>query len=92
MNGIRRMLSALFVVTMALGCVFAQERAKLGENAALRFWSAFDQMQDSAIADQQAKELNLILEGTAPYDDLKYKDLMEKNKLALETMAAEPAF
>jgi len=50
-------------------------------------WSAFAQMQDSAITDQEAKELNLILDGTAPYSDLKYKDLIEKNKLALETMA-----
>jgi hypothetical protein len=31
--------------------------------------------------------LNLILEGTAPYDDSKYKDLAEKNRAALETMA-----
>jgi hypothetical protein len=44
-------------------------------------------MQDSAITDQDAKELNLILDGTAPYDDLKYKNLIEKNKLALETLA-----
>ena len=87
MNGIRRIFSAVFVVTLALGFASAQQRAKLGENAALRFWSAFAQMQDFAITDQQAKELNLILDGTAPYNDLKYKDLIEKNKPALETMA-----
>ena len=87
MNGIRRIFSTVFVVTLALGCAFAQQRAKLGENAALRYWSAFAQMQDSAITDQDAKELNLILDGTAPYDDLKYKNLIEKNKLALETLA-----
>ena len=40
-----------------------------------------------AITDEQARELNAILEGTAPYDDLKYKDLLEKNRLALEIMA-----
>ncbi len=43
-------------------------------------------MQDSAITDDQAKELRLILEGTAPYSDSKYKDLVEKNRPALETM------
>jgi hypothetical protein len=32
----------------------------------------------AAITDQQARELNAILDGTAPYDDLKYKDLLEK--------------
>ena len=60
---------------------------RLGQNAALRYWSAFAEMQDSIITDQQAEELNLILEGTAPYDHLKYKDLVEKNRPALETMA-----
>jgi len=55
-------------------------------NAALRYWSAFAQMQDSAITPEQAKELNLIVAGTAPYSDLKYRDLVEKNRPALETM------
>jgi hypothetical protein len=64
----------------------AQQRVKLGENAALRYWSAFAQMQDSAITDEQARELTLILDGTVPYEDLKYKDLVEKNRPALETM------
>jgi len=82
-----RMLSAVFVVAVALGCASAQQRANLGGNAALRYWSGFAQMQDSAITDQQATELNLILDGTAPYDDLKFKELIEKNKLALETIA-----
>ena len=44
-------------------------------------------MQDSAITDQQVKELSAILDGTTPYDEPKYKDLIEKNKHALETMA-----
>src|SRR5580700_4470482 len=64
----------------------AQQGSKRGDNAALRYWSAFAEMQDSAITDEQAKELNLILEGTAPYSDLKYRDLVEKNRSALETM------
>jgi hypothetical protein len=65
----------------------AQQNAPLTENAALRYWSAFSEVQDSGITDQQAKELNAILDGTAPYDDSKYKDLLEKNTLALEIMA-----
>ena len=35
---------------------------------------------------EQAKELNRILDGTAPYEDLKYRDLVERNRPALETM------
>jgi hypothetical protein len=36
--------------------------------------------------------LNEILDGTAPYDDLKYKDLVEKNKAALRTLTRPTAF
>ena len=87
MNSTRLISSIVFGVAISIGCASAQQRAKVGENAALRYWSAFAQMQDSAITDQQAKELNRILDGAAPYDDLKYKDFIEKNRLALETMA-----
>lgn len=80
-------LSAILLVTLSAGSAWAQQKTPLGENAALRYWSAFAQMQDSAITDQQAKELNAMLDGTAPYDDLKYRDLAEKNRSALETMA-----
>jgi len=65
----------------------AQRSVSLADNAALRYWSAFSAVQDSAITDEQARELNAILDGTAPYDDTKYKDLLGKNKLALEIMA-----
>lgn len=74
----------LLAATAAPG--IAQQRSRLGNNAALQYWAAFAEMQDSAITDEQAKELNLILEGTAPYQDLKYRDLVEKNRPALETM------
>lgn len=59
---------------------------KLGNNAALRYWSAFAQMQDPSISAEQAKELQAILEGTAPYDDLKHRNLVERNRLAIETL------
>jgi hypothetical protein len=86
MNRFRLIPSMVLLLATPAGPGTAQQRVKLGENAALRYWSAFAQMQDSAITDEQAKELNLILGGTAPYDDLKYKDLVEKNRPALETM------
>lgn len=64
-----------------------QQKSRLADNAALRYWAAFSEMQDAGITDAQAKELNLILQGTAPYRDLSYKALMEKNALALTVMA-----
>ena len=45
----------------------AQSSQSLAENAALRYWSAFSEVQDSGITNPPAKELNAILDGTAPY-------------------------
>jgi len=63
------------------------QRPAAAENAALRYWSAFSVMQDSAITSQQAAHLKAILEGKASYDDSEFKDLLEKNKLPLQIMA-----
>src|SRR5689334_11208185 len=82
-----RFVSPIILCAAPLCSAFAQQNAQLGENAALRYWSAFAEMQDSAVTDQQAKELNAILDGTAPYSDLKYRDLAEKNRAAVEAMA-----
>lgn len=82
-----RFVSLIILGAVPIFSAFAQQNGQLGQNAALRYWSAFAEMQDSAVTDQQAKELNAILDGTAPYDDLKYRDLVEKNRAAVETMA-----
>jgi hypothetical protein len=84
MNRLRLILWIVPFCLFTAGAATAQPKPE--GNAALRYWSAFDQMQDSAITPEQAKELNLILEGTAPYSDLKYRELVEKNRPALETM------
>jgi hypothetical protein len=83
--------SMILIALLSAGSALAQQHESLKENAALRYWSAFSQVQDSGITDQQAKELNAILDGTAPYNDSKYKDLIEKNILALEIMARATA-
>ncbi|MEY2412303.1 MAG: hypothetical protein QOD84_909 [Acidobacteriaceae bacterium] len=79
--------SMIVIASLSAGSALAQRNAPVTGNAALRYWSAFSEIQDSGITDQQAKELNAILAGTAPYDDSKYKNLFEKNTLALEIMA-----
>jgi hypothetical protein len=78
--------SIILIALLSAGSALAQRNTSFTENAALRYWSAFSEVQDSGITDQQAKELNAILGGTAPYDDSKYKDLLAKNTLALEIM------
>jgi len=87
MKHITAISSMILVVLLPGVSVDAQRNMSLADNAALRYWSAFSAVQDSAITDEQARELNAILDGTAPYDDTKYKDLLEKNTLALEIMA-----
>lgn len=83
----RRFVSLTLLCAVPICSAFPQQNDQLGQNAALRYWSAFAEMQDSAISDQQAKELSTILDGTAPYQDLKYYELVEKNRAAVETMA-----
>lgn len=82
-----RFVSLILLCAVPICSAFPQQNDQLGQNAALRYWSAFAEMQDSAISDQQAKELSTILDGTAPYQDLKYYELVEKNRAAVETMA-----
>jgi hypothetical protein len=77
----------ILIVLFSAVSGFAQRNVSLGDNRALRYWSAYSEIQDSAVTDQQAKELNAILDGTAPYDDSKYRELLEKNALALDIMA-----
>ncbi len=76
------------LVTVSFAVVgWSQRSVPLGQNAALRYWSAMSVIQDAGISEQQATELNAILDGSAPYDDSKYRDLLEKNRHALEVMA-----
>ena len=84
---ISRLLPAIaLLLATTLAPASAQQGAKISQNAALRYWSAFAEMQDSAITDEQTKELNQTLDGLTPYDDLKYRDLVAQNQLALDTM------
>lgn len=63
-----------------------QSKVKLSSNAALRYWSAFAQMQDTSITPEQAKEIQSILDGKAAYSDAKFRDLLERNRPAVETL------
>lgn len=82
-----RSISTLVVTVAVVVPGWSQASVQLGQNAALRYWSAMSAIQDAGISKQQATELNAILDGSAAYDDSKYRDLLEKNRLALEVMA-----
>jgi hypothetical protein len=83
-----RWIPALILLCAAQANSANSESAnKLAKNAALRYWTAFSEMQDSALSDDEAKALNAVVDGTTPYDDSKYKELIEKNRFALDIMA-----
>lgn len=86
MNRFRSITLIILFFAVTGSSAFAQKQTNLRDNAALRYWSAFAEMQDSAITDQQGKEMTATL-GGAPYDDSEFKDLIEKNQPALEIMA-----
>jgi hypothetical protein len=79
-------ISTLLVTASFAVAGWSQGSVPLGQNAALRYWSAMSVIQDAGTSEQQAKELNAILDGSAPYDDSKYRDLLQKNRPALELM------
>ena len=85
-----KILQSFFAILLTFGFLSvessAQQKPKLGENAALRYWAAFFEMQDWATTSVNAKELSAIVDGSAPYDDLKYKELVAKNEPALREM------
>jgi hypothetical protein len=77
---------AFVLLVFSVVAFSAEQKAGLSENAALRYWSAFAQMQDASVSDEQAKVLTAVLDGNAAYDDSKYKKLVERNQPALGTM------
>jgi len=75
------------VLLIAACAALGQRTASLADNAALRYWSAFSQLQDTGLTDQEAKELDSVLEKLAPFDLSKYDALIQKNAPALQIMA-----
>ena len=69
---IPRLISSVVVISAGLSLGTAQQRPKLGDNAALRYYAAFAQLQDAAITNEQAKKLNGILDGPVPFIDNEY--------------------
>ena len=80
-------ISTLLVTASLMAAGWSQRSVPLGQNAALRYWSAMSEIQDAGVTGQQANELKAILDGSAPYEDSSYRELLEKNRPALEVMA-----
>jgi hypothetical protein len=87
MKVFNKSLSTLLVTVSFAVAGWSQPSNSLGQNAALRYWSAMSVMQDADISELQVQEVDAILDGSAFYDDSKYKDLLQRNQPALELMA-----
>lgn len=82
------------VFVLASTCCAASSRGGQhpgSDNAALRYWSAFSVMQDSAITHEQAAQMTSILDGKARYDDSTFAQLVKNNQLSLQIMARAAA-
>jgi hypothetical protein len=82
----RLFIWALVIELIIAGAMIPGGNTVVSKNAALRYWAAFSEIQDSPIAAEQGKEITAILAGKIPYDDGKFSDLLTRNRLALETM------
>jgi len=87
MKHLRAIGLTILSAALAIGPAFAQRTGPLADNAALRYWAAFSELQDAAISDQDAKDLNAALDTMGQLDFSKFKELIQKNTPALETMA-----
>jgi len=87
MKRIHHIGSIVFAVLLTVTAAVGQRKVTLVDNAALRYWAAFAQLQDAGITDQDAKELDEVLDKMTPFDLSRYNELMKKNTPALETMA-----
>ena len=87
MTSLRFISCVILSAGLSFASAQAQSRMRLADNSALRYWAAFAQMQDSPLTEEEAKELKSILEGSTPYNDAKYRGLVEKNASPLATMS-----
>jgi hypothetical protein len=85
----RRLSLLLIAGTFALTSSVANAREACraaADNAALRYWMAFAQMNDSPISKEETAKLDAVLAGNSPWDEQQFGALIEQNKEALDTM------
>ena len=78
------LFSLIFLVTAAFA--LADSTQKPADNAALRYWMAFAQMNDSQISPAEVMRMNAMINGGSPWDEREFGPIVERNKAAIETM------
>jgi len=84
----RRLVFLLIgIVVLTTSAANAREACRSTDNAALRYWMAFAQMNDSPISKEEAAKLDAVVSGGSPWDEQQFGALVEQNKEALNTMS-----
>lgn len=82
----RIVIIVLCLIATLKGPAAAREASRPAGNAALRYWMAFAQMNDSPISPEDAARMDAVVNGKTPWDEQKFGPLIEQNKEAIETM------
>ena len=80
-------LRIIFYSTFALSAAaIADSPQKPADNAALRYWMAFAQMNDSQISHADAMRMDAMINSGSPWEEKQFGPILEQNKAAIETM------
>jgi hypothetical protein len=76
----------LCLIVALSATAIADSTQKPADNAALRYWMAFAQMNDSQISHTDAMRMDAMINGGSPWEEKQFGPILEKNKPAIETM------
>jgi len=68
----KRIVIAFCIIAALSAFGAAQQRPRAADNAALRYWMAFAQMNDSPISTEGAARMDAIVNGKTPWDEQKF--------------------
>jgi len=83
----KKLLRIMLCLLIALSATaIADSAQKPADNAALRYWMAFAQMNDSQIAHADAMRMDAMINSGSAWDEQQFGPIVQQNKAAVETM------
>jgi hypothetical protein len=82
----RSAVAALFVLVSAIAAIAQSKLPRETKNAALRYWLAFAQLQDSDADRSTADLLGKMFSGEAAWDETKLGPIVDKNMESIQIM------
>ncbi len=76
----------LYSILALSATAIADSTQKPADNAALRYWMAFAQMNDSQISHVDAMRMDAMINSGSAWDEKQLGPILEQNKAAIETM------